>query len=581
MIFKILRGFVVLFSLIICFSVFVSTQPIVPFNIDGFVFLDNGVGAPDGVPVIVNNTYTGEVFFTEVSAPSVPGFEGFYSLAITASSGDEVLVRAFNDSFYGETFRVLSGSSEEINVSLDIVRPPEVVVNISEPVDNFEVSSYSDFNVSVELSSLVSDSENCDVELFISNTDSMDVKGSDSLFVTLIPESEIVDVVFELESFGFGSSDLEVSVFCESDDVVFEGNNKDTVFDVEVIPDTPPNVTLIDPENESVEMADNEIVFSYLVEDYSSIDECRLFINDSLNKTVFDVSSGVVQEFVVNLSNGFYTWFVECDNPFLTGSSSIFDLFVEVHPPQVVSVSVPDVVNLNPGSTKEVTCDVLVEDGNGAGDISSVEAFFHLEGIGDFSLDDKFVYYDECDLVSTFGDIGEFSCSFDLLHYASNGSWVCNVTSFDAQGLSGSGFNLSFVDELYAINLSSFNLDYGEIPAGDVSEEVSLDVFNVGNMPVSVFVRGYGGSDPLEGSGFALFCDNDVDIPVGNSRFSTVEGVPFESKSVLSSDFSIIFEDLEKQSSSELVSQSTFWELLAPPSEVADCEGMIVFSVNG
>ena len=576
--------FEVLFLLVLTIlnSFFVFSQPVVPTIIDGYIFLDTGLGAPNGVPVIVNNTNTNRIFTTEVDAPPIPTLMGIYSLAIEATVGHEILVRAYNDTHYGETIKVISSSSAQINVTMNISRPAELLVNFVSPLSNGLVSPNSDFNVSVNITSIINTASTCEAVLFISNTSVMNFKNGNTNFISEILKDETITTIFELESYNQGVSDLEVVVSCASDGVVFEGNNRDEVTNVSVIDDEPPIVSLISPGNNSVERASNNISFVYIVEDVSPISECRLFVNDSVVDTHFGVDRDVEQTFLVNLNNDYYSWYVECDDPSFTGSSGIYYLDVSVFFPVIENIDILGTINLNPGTTKEVVCNVNVSDGNGIDDISLVQAILHLEGISDFSQNNNQVYIDNnCNFIGQTSNLAEYSCSFNVQYYANNGTWLCNVTATDNQGLQGNDFEDTIIDELYAINLSALQIDFGDIPAGSISDEREVDIFNIGNMPLNIFVRGYGGDDPVLGDGFAMLCSDAQSVPVGNQRFSNTENILFNDKSQLSSSFSTIISNLEKQTTTSMISQTTYWELLAPPISVTDCEGTIVFSVTG
>ena len=581
---KIKQKIVLLTIIIVLFSFnLAQSQSLTPINIDGFVFLENGTGANNGIPVLINNTNTDTLFQTEVFAPPIPSLRGFYSTTIQGSINDILILRAYNDTHYGEVQRTITQSSIQVNITMNITRPPELNVTITSPLSNDILNLDSTYNVSVNITSLIATANACDAQIIISDTNIIDVTGSDTNFISEILKDETITTLFEIETKSIGSVNITVEVSCDNDAILFIGKNKDTVFNIGVGDELAPEITIISPLNNTEENATNNINFTFIVNDDSLVDECRLYINETLEDTMFSVSRGVEQVFSLTLANSFYTWKIECDDVFdNTGSSGIYNLDVSVFFPVIENIVLDDVINLNPGTTKEVVCNVNVSDGNGVEDISLVQAILHLEGISDFSQNNNQAYIDNsCDFIGQTSNLAQYSCSFDVQYYANNGTWLCNVTATDNQGLQGNDFEITIIDELYAINLSALQIDFGDIPAGSISDEREVDVFNIGNMPLNIFVRGYGGDDPILGDGFAMLCSDAQSVPVSNQRFSNTENILFNDKSQLSSSFSTIISNLEKQTTTTVISQTTYWELLAPPISVTDCEGTIVFSVTG
>ena len=75
---------------------------------------------------------------------------------------------------------------------------------------------------------------------------------------------------------------------------------------------TPPNITLIIPANNSGDSEGN-ITFNYNVTDASSVDNCSLIFNGTLNQTNTSITKSVVQNFTLdNLAVGGYNWSVNC-----------------------------------------------------------------------------------------------------------------------------------------------------------------------------------------------------------------------------------------------------------------------------
>ncbi|MFC1648284.1 hypothetical protein ACFL1B_02385 [Nanoarchaeota archaeon] len=76
-----------------------------------------------------------------------------------------------------------------------------------------------------------------------------------------------------------------------------------------------PIIGLIFPEDDS-SISATTVTFKYNVSDYSSIQNCSLYINGTLNDTSTSVLKDQDQTFPVSMDNGTYSWRVDCyDNP--------------------------------------------------------------------------------------------------------------------------------------------------------------------------------------------------------------------------------------------------------------------------
>lgn len=95
---------------------------------------------------------------------------------------------------------------------------------------------------------------------------------------------------------------------------------------------TPPQVTLQAPDNESTETFSNNIDFNYTSSDVvSDVSSCELIINSTTEQTENSVVENTTQTFNQFLSNGDYNWRVECvDEHDNTNSSGTYLLTVNV-----------------------------------------------------------------------------------------------------------------------------------------------------------------------------------------------------------------------------------------------------------
>ena len=560
---------------------FVSAQPVSNINIQGYVFYNNTAGVENGIPVIVNNTNLNKVFTTEVFAPNIPSMKGFYGLTIEGNTGHTVIVRAYNETHYGETTTTISSTTQEINVTLNQSRQAEVNTTIVYPESSQSIDAFETFNVTANITALVSDALNCVAVISFSNDSVLNVTGSLSENIGTIPVGNTVQVDFEVYAENSGFTNITVDVSCSNTDVFLEGNPSDTV-NVTVLDVGPYIVTLLTPDNDTEEKTSNNISFTYNVSGFSDLDECSLFLNNTLNQTDTSPSDSQTNTFNVNLSNDYYTWYVECEDVFFeVNQSETRTLLVNVHKPVINQITLPSIINLNAGSTKQVQCNISVTDENSVSDISSVNATLYAESYLS-SLDDNNTHYTNTSCIQTSftGNTAQYTCGFNLLYYADNGTWICNATSTDNQGLTYTLTNQTEVDTLYAINISQSLLEFGEVSAGDLSSELGLDVQNIGNQEVSVDVRGYGGNDPLLGEGVAMLCDNNQNISYSNKRYSTNPLTAFNLKLALSETNTFSGLTISKQQTSQMQNESIYWQLRSGPGPVTNCEGTLVFTAT-
>ena len=77
---------------------------------------------------------------------------------------------------------------------------------------------------------------------------------------------------------------------------------------------TPPEITLVAPDNGTVSTS-GSVIFGFNASDASGIDHCSLYINSTLNSTIYTPGSGV-ENFSAILGAGAHTWNVRCFDNF-------------------------------------------------------------------------------------------------------------------------------------------------------------------------------------------------------------------------------------------------------------------------
>jgi hypothetical protein len=562
---------------------YVSAQTQNVLNIGGYVFYNNSSGADNGIPIIINNTNTNQTFTTQVSAPPIPSQKGAYSTSIFGNINDFLIVRAYNNTHFGETNHTVTSSISQINITLNNLRTPEINVSIQSPSSNSSYFKFDSFNVSVNIAALIDDALSCEAQIIVSNTSVLNITSSNTEFIGTISPGFPQTIIFELEAIDSGSSNISVNASCSNIGIIFEGKTKDDITNITVLDSEPPVVNLINPANNFEEKTSNLVTFEYNVSGASSISECRFYLNGTLNQTNSTVTPNIVQNFSVNLSNDFYNWRIECEDDFAQiNSSEIRNLTVAVHFPTITSITITDPIILNAGSTKLVWCNVSVEDLNGFSDIAGVNTTLYTTGatLGTDNFNNH--YTNSSCLQSSFsGNTANYECSFRLQYYANNGSWTCNATSIDNQNLSDNQINTTLVDTLFALNVSTNFLDFEDVESGSVSNELTINIINIGNQNLSTQVRGFGGDNESEGSGFSMLCDSSNHFPLENKRYSSNPLTAFNLKTQINSSNEGMGFSILKQTTPSLQTQNTYWQVLAPPGPLGECTGTIVLSASG
>ena len=145
---------------------------------------------------------------------------------------------------------------------------------------------------------------------------------------------------------------------------------------------------------------------------------------------------------------------------------------VENIAPVVITVSTsPEPVDLNPGTTKDVTITATVSDDNGLDDIASVT--YNVDGGAEVTM---FVT----------ATPGTYEGTLALPHTTSPGGKTITVTVTDLGSLTGSNFCTMNVNSLSALSLDFSSVDYGTIVPNSFSEATPGNIVNDGNVEIDV-----------------------------------------------------------------------------------------------
>lgn len=581
------RTGVAIFLLLLILAVhFVLADPIAPKNIAGRVLHNNGSGAENGISVIIINNNLGEETRTEVYAPPIPELSGYYSTTINGITGNQITVRAYNDTYYGETNSLLADSTTYVNVTMNLSRSSELNTTIISPSSNTVHEGGEAFNVTVNISVLGSDAIGCYVTLNISDETIVNLTAEESRshFLGNLNLGESAQTNFEVIGSSVGSVNITARGACDSDNIILENLETDTIYNITIKDESPPIVTSLKPENNTLNKSAKDITFVFSVSDLSDITNCTLILNGSTNKSINYPEKDVEEEIIETLENLDYEWRIGCTDEFgYTGYSDINNISVRAFSPIVENINLPSSVMLNAGSTMEVECNFSVSDENGASDIELVNATLYHETISSDAADNNNNHYSNssCEELAQHPGYKDYRCTFSLTYYALNGSWICNASAKDYQDLKGYNTSGTFVEPLFALNVSEDILDYGDVEPNTISEEKIMKITNIGNQAIDIFLKGYGGNNPILGDGYAMICENNQNISIENERYGLSSG-SYITKKELTSGLAYSGLNIAKQTFPTSSEEGTlYWQLYLPPLERTNCSGTIVVSAKG
>jgi len=241
-------------------------------------------------------------------------------------------------------------------------------------------------------------------------------------------------------------------------------------------------------------------------------------------------------------------------------------------------------ITLNAGASRIVYCNATVRDWNGFNNIVYVNAtLWHASATAYDDPDNNNTHYtnSSCTINESLSAyIGWYVCAFDVLYYANNGTWNCNVTVTDPVNKSGWKHNTTIFYPLYALNVTD-GIDYGNVAVEEYSGDKTANVTNLGNMGINITVEGYG---TRRGDGLAMNCSISGNITVGNERYATESGIPWDSKTPLTSTLGgALLRNLTMPKQTDpntFIVNATYWELYIPPNPAGNCSGWILFTAT-
>jgi len=257
--------------------------------------------------------------------------------------------------------------------------------------------------------------------------------------------------------------------------------------------------------------------------------------------------------------------------------------------PEVLNVTIFEATNssarnitIAAGSVKTVYCNATVRDWNGYNDIIYANAsLWYVPTSNSNATDDNNSHYTNvsCTLnASTSTNVGWYICSFDVLYYANNGTWSCNVTVMDTLTKTGSLFNTTVFYPVYALNVTD-GIDYGNVAVESYSSDVNANITNLGNMAINISVEGYGAR---RGDNLAMNCSDSGNISVQYEKYGLASGLDYTTgmTALNSSLGGLLISNLTmpKQNTSTQIINATYWKLYIPPNPAGNCTGYIIFT---
>ncbi|MCX6710109.1 MAG: hypothetical protein NTV63_04135 [Candidatus Woesearchaeota archaeon] len=250
--------------------------------------------------------------------------------------------------------------------------------------------------------------------------------------------------------------------------------------------------------------------------------------------------------------------------------------------PNITSIFVDDEtfspageIDLIAGDLRQVLCNGTADDPDGFSDIDNVTAVFYASGNGTLPTDPEnnntLYQNNSCSLSAGYDTTKkDFNCSFSLFYYAQNGTWTCNATVNDTKSEASSSIATSNVNNLIALNVSSLEINYGNLAAGGESaSSVVFYITNLGNTKIDLSLNGTNMSCAIGAIGASYQHYNITGTDQAYSQMKALSNSPF-----LSSNF-----DLNKRITADS-DRTTYWRIQVPSGVKGKCTGVISLSAQ-
>jgi len=577
----------VLLAVIILFFIGIPTvvaPPPLPSTVNGRITGLDAEGLPNGTPVLLNNTNTGQIFFTVTDAPANPNLKGSYSSNVNATNGDLFTVTSWNATHWGINQDTLTKQKTTIDVVLNNTRIAEANVTIIFPLNNSLIRVSTQTNITARVDWNGYNGTNCFVNLTLSNNTVLTLFSgeSDHLYLGNVSIGDTQTIVWNATANATTFTNISVEAYCEENQI-FDGSQLQTITNVSVFDDGSPIVTTSSPPNNSNFVNNTQVTFSYIVNDNSSINNCSLVVNDIVNLTNTTIERNITQTFNQSFSVGNYSWKINCTDAsptHNTGISTTLNISVtnESAKPEVSSLSITNPIILTPGTNTTVYCNATVSDATGSDNIISVNATLHHGDVLATDPNDFNNHYTNtsCTNISSTALTKNFMCSFDLTYYANSSTWTCAIEAIDAESNTGINTINTTVQSLIALSITAPTIDYGFLSPGNISNtDENLSIINFGNQPINISVRGFG---KTVGDGLSFDCTRG-NVSVAAQRYSPIFNTTYTLMSPLASSFTQIanfsINHRNNDTALQLDQQPTHWKTELPYAIAGRCNGTV------
>jgi len=235
--------------------------------------------------------------------------------------------------------------------------------------------------------------------------------------------------------------------------------------------------------------------------------------------------------------------------------------------------SPPNQIDLTPGSTKLVYCNGTANDTNGYSDITTVSAVFYENVTATpASANNNETHYtnSSCSVSGGAGVSETAICAFQILYYANNQTWICNMTATDSDSATGTGIDGTTVNLLIGLNISNQILNYGDIAPDATSGSVTENVTNHGNTQIDLALNGT--NMPCSGVG-------SINVERQHYNVTGTEQTYDSMVNLTGTQTTITNFNLAKRTDASGDSKRTsYWKIQAPLGTKGRCEGNVTFT---
>ncbi len=343
-----------------------------------------------------------------------------------------------------------------------------------------------------------------------------------------------------------------------------------------------PNITIISPEN-NTKVVDSLVYFYYNVTDPQTLQSCNLSINNITLNVTLTPQKSVILNFSRILTTRSNIWEINCSNNDTEqthlGTSGLLNLTLNAIP-WITNHVVLDPIDLIGGSNLSVTCNGTANDLDGFGDITKVNATLFFVDKTPASPDNLSNHYtnSSCNLLTGSGNSIDFTCGFEVIYYANNGTWYCNTTVVDSADTKNTSQISTTIRQLLAIGVYPELIDFGNMQALQISpNDMDINITNLGNVPLDLRLYAYA---LIENDNLSMVCERGI-IPLENERFSIFPSQPFNSMTNVNNTLNSVFVDINiprQVYGQEESKKPIFWKLQIPMATQGKCNGTVVFT---